>query len=131
MSTILKPELGASESEGYDAVVMPRVDHDGSVYYLASYPELPGCKAHGASPEEALDNLAEALDLYREMATEGAAPLPDPHPRPTSTIGHHGTPTVSGSATTVLNVQRTWSLRRVEKVEEADHRPIVEAVTAS
>lgn len=32
--------------------------------FIADVPELPGCKAHGNSKREALDNLQEAIELW-------------------------------------------------------------------
>ena len=48
----------------YATKVVPEQCTDGSMAYLATHPELDGCMAHGDTPEEALQNLAEARELY-------------------------------------------------------------------
>ena len=48
----------------YFLQVVPERCTDGSVTFLASNPELPGCMSHGDTPEEAIRNLAEARELY-------------------------------------------------------------------
>jgi predicted RNase H-like HicB family nuclease len=62
--------------------VIPDLTTDGAVTYLARHPELSGCMSHGSTPGEALQNLAEARELYlRDLDDRGlAAPPPDPHP---------------------------------------------------
>jgi predicted RNase H-like HicB family nuclease len=37
---------------------------DGTPVFIARDPDLPGCMAHGATPGEAIENLAEARELY-------------------------------------------------------------------
>jgi predicted RNase H-like HicB family nuclease len=39
--------------------------------YYAWCPELKGCQSQGASIEEALANIREAVELYLETMTEG------------------------------------------------------------
>ena len=49
--------------------------------FLADVPELPGCMAHGASHEEALQNAQEALQLWIETAEEDGRSVPQPKGR--------------------------------------------------
>ncbi len=46
--------------------------------FLVNVPELPGCKTHGATPEEAVRMGIEAIELYLEqLESEGKlAPVP-------------------------------------------------------
>ena len=37
---------------------------DGDPIYTARHPELPGCMAQGATPEEAITELNDARELY-------------------------------------------------------------------
>lgn len=47
----------------YDAELVP--DHAGSRgVWVARHPQLAGCVSHGATTDEALANLAEAVELY-------------------------------------------------------------------
>lgn len=46
--------------------------------FIAEVPELPGCIAHGASPESALSNAKEAAKLWMETAMEFGDTIPQP-----------------------------------------------------
>ena len=47
----------------------------------AEVPELPGCLAHGATQNEALQNVRDAMDLWLETAAEFGDPIPQPKGR--------------------------------------------------
>lgn len=47
--------------------------------YIAEVPELPGCMAHGHTPESAAANANDAIQLWIDTAKESV----DPHPEPT------------------------------------------------
>jgi predicted RNase H-like HicB family nuclease len=49
------------------SVVLEKDEHG----YYAWCPELKGCQSQGASFEEALANIREAVELYLETMTEG------------------------------------------------------------
>jgi predicted RNase H-like HicB family nuclease len=81
---------------------------DGTRLFLAEIPELPGCQAHGMTPEEALRNVEEAAELYLETA--GAAPLAPPIAA-TATMGTSMlAPSVVGE---VVDVESDVTLERV------------------
>jgi predicted RNase H-like HicB family nuclease len=46
--------------------------------FIAEVPELPGCMAHGNSPESALANASEAIRLWIDTAKEFGDPVPEP-----------------------------------------------------
>ena len=46
--------------------------------YIAAAPELPGCVTHGDTQEDALANLAEAVQLWVDTAKEFGNPVPEP-----------------------------------------------------
>jgi predicted RNase H-like HicB family nuclease len=46
--------------------------------YVADVPELPGCMAHGASYEQALKNIEEAMELWIETTIESGGSVPVP-----------------------------------------------------
>ena len=49
--------------------------------FVAEVPELPGCAAHGASPDAALSNCGDAIDLWIDTAKETGRPVPAPKGR--------------------------------------------------
>ena len=46
--------------------------------FIAEVPELPGCMAHGDTPEDALKNAKEAIQLWIDTAKECGDPVPEP-----------------------------------------------------
>jgi antitoxin HicB len=50
--------------------------------YIASVLELDGCVTAGATPEEALRNLDEAMAAWIESALAHGDKIPDPHEGP-------------------------------------------------
>lgn len=62
----------------YEAIVRWSAD-DG--VYVAEAPELPGCMAHGATPEEARKRIAEAMQLWLDTAREFGDRIPTPKGR--------------------------------------------------
>lgn len=49
--------------------------------FIADVPELPGCMAHGDTPQEALAQAQEAMPLWIETAIEFGDPVPEPRGR--------------------------------------------------
>ena len=50
--------------------------------YVADLPDLAHCSALGATPEEALRELAVAKQLWLDVARDEARPIPSPRYRP-------------------------------------------------
>jgi len=46
--------------------------------YVARVPELENCHSHGTTPEEALSNVRDAIDLWIETARSEKIPIPEP-----------------------------------------------------
>lgn len=46
--------------------------------FIAEVPELPGCMAHGETPEKALKNAKEAVKLWIDTAKEFGDAIPEP-----------------------------------------------------
>lgn len=46
--------------------------------FVAEMPELPGCMAHGSTPEEALQHAKEAIQLWMDTAREFGDRIPEP-----------------------------------------------------
>ncbi len=49
--------------------------------FVADVPELPGCKAHGNTPLDALSNGREAINLWVDTAREFGDTVPQPEGR--------------------------------------------------
>lgn len=58
----------------YTAVL--RLDDEGD--YVARVDELPGCSAHGKTPQEAFENLEEAKSLWLTDCIDSGDPIPEP-----------------------------------------------------
>ena len=48
--------------------------------YVADVPDLPGCTAHGETPQEALHEVHVAIGLWLEVAREIGRAIPEPSP---------------------------------------------------
>ena len=46
--------------------------------FIAEVPELPGCMSHGETPEKALKNAKDAMQLWLTTAKEFGDPIPAP-----------------------------------------------------
>lgn len=46
--------------------------------FIVTVPELPGCKTHGETYEEALKNAQEVIELWIEDARAHGEPVPPP-----------------------------------------------------
>lgn len=47
--------------------------------FVAAIPELPGCRTHGASYEEAAANGVQIMELVAAGLVEDDLPVPSPH----------------------------------------------------
>ena len=52
------------------------IERDEDGVFVATAPSLPGCIADGATREEALSNIREAIDLYLESLEAHGDPIP-------------------------------------------------------
>jgi predicted RNase H-like HicB family nuclease len=46
--------------------------------YIAVVPDLPGCSAWGATPEEAIKEIQDAMDAWLEACQKSGDPIPEP-----------------------------------------------------
>jgi predicted RNase H-like HicB family nuclease len=46
--------------------------------FISEVPELPGCLAHGYTPEESLENIKQAIQGWINTAREFGDPIPVP-----------------------------------------------------
>ncbi|MBI4297656.1 MAG: type II toxin-antitoxin system HicB family antitoxin [Chloroflexi bacterium] len=64
-----------STVESFEVVLEP--EEDGGYHVYA--PSLKGCHSYGSTREEALKNIAEAIELWLESARDLGIPIPDRH----------------------------------------------------
>ena len=62
------------------AVRIERLAESDGGGYLATVPDLPGCMSDGATPEEALRNVQDAIESWIEAAREWKQEVPKPTP---------------------------------------------------
>ena len=49
--------------------------------FIATVPDLPGCMSDGESPQEALQNVQDAIRVWIEAAKDMGHPVPQPTKR--------------------------------------------------
>jgi predicted RNase H-like HicB family nuclease len=50
--------------------------------WIADVPDLKPCSAHGDTPDEAIANIQNAIELWLETAAEHGLAIPEPRYRP-------------------------------------------------
>lgn len=66
-------------NQPYHIHVAPDRGTRGERLYFATVVELPGCESHGATAEEAMRNVRDAMALYIESMLEDGLVPPPPH----------------------------------------------------
>ncbi len=61
----------------YPIVVEPLPAEEGGGF-LATVPDLPGCMSDGATPEEAVSNIQDAITAWIEAARDLGHAVPEP-----------------------------------------------------
>ncbi len=61
----------------YPVIVSPLSEADGGGF-AATVPDLPGCMSDGDTPEEAISNVRDAIDMWLEAANEAGREIPRP-----------------------------------------------------
>lgn len=64
----------------YPIIVEPLPEEDGGGF-LATVPDLPGCMSDGATPEEAVSNIQDAILAWIEAARDLGHSVPKPSRR--------------------------------------------------
>ena len=62
----------------YETIIYWSADDEA---FIAEMPELPGCAADGATPQESLENLQVIAREWIETALELGRPVPEPRGR--------------------------------------------------
>ncbi|MEA2934761.1 MAG: antitoxin HicB [Variibacter sp.] len=60
------------------AVVVEPLPSDEGGGFVATVPDLPGCMSDGATPEEALANVQDAITTWIEAARDLGHEVPEP-----------------------------------------------------
>ncbi|MDR1703251.1 MAG: type II toxin-antitoxin system HicB family antitoxin [Clostridiales bacterium] len=58
--------------------IVQHIPDDGGGYYFSKVLELDGCHSDGATKEEALESLREAMEGWLETKLEFGDPIPEP-----------------------------------------------------
>jgi antitoxin HicB len=61
----------------YSITIRPLSTAEGGGW-LAEVPDLPGCMSDGETPQEAVDNVMDAIACWIEAAEEDGRPVPMP-----------------------------------------------------
>ncbi|MFI4948004.1 MAG: type II toxin-antitoxin system HicB family antitoxin [Alphaproteobacteria bacterium] len=61
----------------YRIVLRPLAVADGGGW-AAEVPELPGCMSDGDTPQQAVENIMDAIGCWIEAAEEDSRPIPEP-----------------------------------------------------
>jgi antitoxin HicB len=69
----------------YPVVVEPLPTEEGGGF-LATAPDLPGCMSDGATPEEAISNIQDAIAAWIEAAHDLGHAVPKPSRRLASVV---------------------------------------------
>lgn len=54
--------------------VVLRTGEDG--FWIVEVPSLPGCVTQGRTPEEAIENVKDAIEVYESVLREKHLPIP-------------------------------------------------------
>ena len=63
--------------KNYEIKVIPKKDINGRIYWTALFPCIEGCVGGGETPEEAIVEAQENLEIYLEYLKEEKCPLPN------------------------------------------------------
>jgi antitoxin HicB len=63
--------------QDYEVRIRPLSSEDGGGF-LATVPDLPGCKSDGETPQQALENAYDAIICWVEAAEEMGRAIPSP-----------------------------------------------------
>ena len=72
--------MGELKEYSYTVILEQETAPEFKGYFNASVPALPGCFSYGATREEALENIKEAILCYLEDLRIHGEPLPEDSP---------------------------------------------------
>jgi predicted RNase H-like HicB family nuclease len=85
---------------------------DDGIRYGVTVPDLPGCFSAGDTFDEALESVAEAIDLHLEGITEDGGDIPTPRP----IAEHRSNPDLAGAVWAVVDVDVSRFEGKAEKI---------------
>lgn len=68
--------------KNYEIRVYPKKAEDGTTYWTAKYPSVPGCVGGGDTPQEAMAEAQENLTVYLEYLEEEKMKIPEEDSEP-------------------------------------------------
>lgn len=75
------------KEHSYTVILEQETDPEFKGCYNVSVPALPGCFSYGATKEEALENIKEAILCYLEDLRLHGEPIPDDIPPSIEKVG--------------------------------------------
>ncbi len=63
--------------KNYEMRVFPKKADDGTAYWTATFPSIPGCIGGGDTPEEAMNEAQENLEIYLEFLKDECRKIPN------------------------------------------------------
>ncbi len=67
----------AAKRATYTVIIQPESEPEFKGYYNAIVPALPGCFTYGATRDEAIQNVREAIELYLDDLEANGEPIPE------------------------------------------------------
>ncbi len=120
MSSNLEKQAEALAAQPYSVAITRDEAPDEESAYVVYCPELPGCMTHGATVEEALENLKDARKQYILSLLEDGLPVPPPAIAATETTVYTSTTTSSFLIATVTTPPRYSQIDKPEVASVMD-----------
>ena len=67
----------AAKRANYTVIIQTESEPEFKGYYNAIVPALPGCFTYGATRDEAIQNVREAIELYLDELEANGEPIPE------------------------------------------------------
>lgn len=93
---------------GYYTVQLTEEPHEGGATWFAEHPDLPGCHAVGATPDDASTNLDRSREAWLKWAEEKGVQFPPPQDEPSTFVQyaiHRDVTRTKGTAADIADQQ--------------------------
>jgi predicted RNase H-like HicB family nuclease len=74
----VKVQLASIAESEYELIVNPEALTNSTLMYVAHHPEIPGLRAHGDTPEAAIESHPEGFAIYEEDTLSDGFDMPLP-----------------------------------------------------